>query len=130
MLSFQYFYYFAVYVFFILIIFSNRYSESVGNHEAGEPDFFKINLNSSVTYDVNLKNITSEQHIYILQKNSDGTFTYWGQKNQVAKQLEYFTFKPPTSGEYYILITGGHKFYCNYFFAVERHGIIDPYFEP
>ena len=77
MLSFQYFYYFAVYVFFILIIFSNRYSESVSNHEAGEPDFFKINLNSSVTYDVNLKNITSEQHIYILQKNSDGTFMYW-----------------------------------------------------
>lgn len=104
--------------------------KSVGTHEDGNPDFFKIRLNSSTTYDVNLKNLYSEQHIYILQKNSDGTFTYWGQKNQVPKQSEYFTFRPATSGEYYILITGGSKQFFHQFFAVEPRGKIDPFYEP
>lgn len=95
-------------------------------HVEGDEDFFSITLTPSFTYDVVLKNIyQQDKHIYIWEKNSDGTWSRWKKRNQVAGAPEYFTFTPSVYGTHYIQISGGGVEETYYFFAVERTGTIN-----
>ncbi len=100
-----------------------RYSNC---HVEGDEDFFSINLSSSYTYDVILKNLyRQDRHIYIWESNGDGTWTRWQSSNQKTGQPEHWRFMPSRSGTHYIQIAGGGPESLCFWFAVEKKGTVN-----
>ena len=100
-----------------------RYSNC---HVEGDEDFFSINLSSSYTYDVILKNLyRQDRHIYIWESNGDGTWTRWKSSNQQTGQPECWGFRPSRSGIHYVQIAGGGPDPSYFFFAVEKKGTVN-----